>query len=396
MISTTLPMLTKKAMAAQQVGLFTWGGYDDDGLYQGYIDKHGGPPEYTTFGDADDQYRIHLFDVQMFTVLRLASTKTIAAGSVVVGATSGARAYVTDAITAAQDFPVYQVEGTFLANEMLTQDGQNLDTISHLHTYVYSDSRQVLCRDEGTTAVEFTADLLLEDEKQLQGITFTYDATGSAENITGVNSNFAADLRPGDRIYFSSTKYADVDFVNPLALNTTNNSTIFNYSLQKVNVTPGAGGAAPSAGVYTSLVRHRARIEGLEDADLFSPMPKPYIASISDESCIVRRTFDAQAVSTGALSITLPENEQFQSISNENITVTVLAGTNSTHPVGDQVPLLTGAGNSGNLGYTTLSGDQATLSFANLTNITSVKVTATISKNVTLKKTKTLLSLIHI
>tara|TARA_B100001123_G_scaffold241592_1_gene270099 strand:- start:352 stop:1464 length:1113 start_codon:yes stop_codon:yes gene_type:complete len=53
-ITTTMPMIAKRAMAAQQVGLFTWGGYDDDGLYQGYIDKHGGPPEYTTFGDAEE------------------------------------------------------------------------------------------------------------------------------------------------------------------------------------------------------------------------------------------------------------------------------------------------------------------------------------------------------
>ena len=53
-ISTTMPMLSRRAMAASQVGLFTWGGYDDDGLYQGYIDKNGGPPEYTTFGDAEE------------------------------------------------------------------------------------------------------------------------------------------------------------------------------------------------------------------------------------------------------------------------------------------------------------------------------------------------------
>ena len=343
-----------------------------------------------TFGNADDKYRLHIFDTQMFIRIKMSSAQTIAAGSLIVGGTSGARGYIVDAITSADSFDVYQVDGQFLQTEMITVDGLDKDTIAHVHVYQYSDVRQVAARDEGNNAVEFTADYTLLDTKEIQGSTFTYDATGSSENIIGVNSNYAADLRAGDRIFFSDTKYVDVKLVTPSNLATVNTSTIFDYGTQKVFVTPGAGGAAPAAGVYTSLVRHRARIEGIENADLFSKMPKPYIASISDESCIVRRTFDAQAVSTGALSITLPENEQFQSISNENITVTVLAGTNSTHPVGDQVPLLTGAGNSGNLGYTTLSGDQATLSFANLTNITSVKVTATISKNVTLKKTKTL------
>ena len=343
-----------------------------------------------TFGNADDKYRLHYFDMQVFTRIKMSSAQTIAAGSLIVGGTSGARGYIVDAITSADSFDIYQIDGNFQSSEMITVDGLDKDTIAQVHAYQYSDVRQVVARDESTTNVEFTADLTLLDISAIEGATFTYDATGSAEKITGAQTNFAADLRPGDRIYFSDTKYVDVDLVTPANLATANVGNIFNYGAQTVNVTPGAGGAAPSAGVYTSAVRYRARIEGIENADLFSPMPKSYIASISDESCIVRRTFDAQAVSTGALSITLPENEQFQAISDNNITVTVLASTNGTHPVGDQVPLLTGAGNSGNLGYTTLSGDQATLSFANLTNITSVKVTATISKNVTLKKTKTL------
>ena len=54
-VMTTLsPVISKTAFAKDQVGLFTWGGYDDPGLYQEYIDKHGGEPAYTTFGDAEE------------------------------------------------------------------------------------------------------------------------------------------------------------------------------------------------------------------------------------------------------------------------------------------------------------------------------------------------------
>ncbi|MEC8552581.1 MAG: hypothetical protein VXY93_18955, partial [Pseudomonadota bacterium] len=109
--------------------------------------------------------------------------------------------------------------------------------------------------------------------------------------------------------------------------------------------------------------------------------------SISDESMIVRRTFDAQTVASNSISITLPENEQFQAISDENYTFTVLAGSNATHPVGDQITINTT--NSGAIGYTTFtSSDRTTLQIENLTSITSIKVTATISKNVTTRKTK--------
>ena len=101
----------------------------------------------------------------------------------------------------------------------------------------------------------------------------------------------------------------------------------------------------------------------------------------------VRRTFDSQTVASNSISITLPENEQFVALSNANYTFTVMGGTNGTYPVGDQIPIDTTT--SGNLGYTTFtSADRTTIQIDNLTNITSVKVTATISKNVTARKTK--------
>ena len=53
-LSTTVSMLPKTAFAKQQAQLFTWGGYDDPGLYSSYIEKHGGDPEYSIFGDAEE------------------------------------------------------------------------------------------------------------------------------------------------------------------------------------------------------------------------------------------------------------------------------------------------------------------------------------------------------
>ena len=341
----------------------------------------------TTFGNADDRYRLHVFDVQMFTQLQLATSQTITAGSLVVGKTSGARGYVVDAVSADPDVTLYAVEGNFQDGEMVTVDGLDKDTISKSYVYQYSDTRQIVSKDESTSAVEFTADIVLEDLLQLQGATFTYDATGSAEKITGTNSNFSIDLRAGDRIYFSATKYVDVDAIDPTNLASSNNGTIFNYANQTVNVTPGAGGAAPTAGDYTVLIRYRAKLFDANTASLLEEMPRPYVKSISDESMIVRRTFDAQTVASSSIAITLPANEQFEALSNANYTFTVLASTNGTYPVGDQIPIDTT--NTGALGYTTFtSSDRTTLQMDNLTNITSVKVTASISKNVTTKKTK--------
>ena len=433
--------------------------------------EHIGDPD-NIFGTADDQYKLNIFDVQMFTILELATAQTIAAGSLVIGATSGARAYLVDAISADDTLIVYQVEGTFVEGEMVTVDGENVDTISALHNYQYSDTRQYVARDESTNNIEFTCDAILEDALPVEGETFTYstsagnvattdtvsgadgsrtagtytigasdyttdgngtgatfsiviDGSGAATvtivkggfgyivnetftvtdaklgggggasltfdvatvgaSIEGLQSNFALDLRPGDQVYFSSTEFVTVDGVTQTAIATTNTSNIFNYGRQLVNVT--VGSAAPSADTYNAAVRLRTALNDIGNADLLSDMPKKYIKSISDESMIVRRTFDAQTVASNSISITLPENEQFQAISDENYTFTVLAGSNGTHPVGDQITINTT--NSGAIGYTTFtSSDRTTLQIENLTSITSIKVTATISKNVTTRKTK--------
>ena len=350
--------------------------------------EHNSDPD-GTYGNADDTYKVSIFDVQMFTILELATAQSIPAGSIIVGGTSGARGFVTEATTSATHVDLYQVEGTFQDGEMITRDGQNLDTISGLHTFSFADVRQVCARDESTSTVEFTADMILQDVQAIQGSTFTYDATGGSEDITGLQSNFALDLRPGDRIYFNTTKYVDVDKVNPNSVASTDTGTIFNYQTQTVNVTPGAGGAAPSAGTYNSLVRYRAKIQDVDKASLLSEMPKKYIKSISDESMIVKRTFDSQTVSaTDSVSITLPQNEQFEAISDVNYTIVVTGQTGSSYSVGDEIALNTS--NSGSFGYVFFPNatERTTLQIDNLTNIDSIKVTASISKNVAVRKTK--------
>ena len=348
--------------------------------------EHTTDGDNTTFGDADDTYRMNIFDVQMFTAIEFASAQTIDAGSLLIGASSGARGYLVDALSSADHTLVYGVEGTFQTGEMITVDGLNKDTIEVVHTFDFGDTRQVLSRDENTNNVEYTADIVLNDTVIVQGVTFTYDAASGNEKITGNQSNFALDLRPGDRIFFSPTKFVDVDKVNPASLTGSQNSTIFDYGAQTVNVTPGAGSAAPSAGDYTGLLRQRVKLNNILNSDLLSAMPKKYIKSISDESMKVRRTFDARSVASNSVSITLPANEQFEAINDANYTITVLAGSNSTHPVGDQVTINTTSSSA--VGYTTRATGLSTLNIENLTNITSIKVTATISKNVTTKKTK--------
>ena len=84
--------------------------------------ENSGDPD-NTFGNTDDRYKMNIFDIQMFTVLELATAVTIPAGSIVIGKSSGASGIVVDAETAEDHIQLYQVYGTFEKGEMVTLDG---------------------------------------------------------------------------------------------------------------------------------------------------------------------------------------------------------------------------------------------------------------------------------
>ena len=74
---------------------------------------------------------------------------------------------------------------------MITVDGLDKDTIEEIYTFEYADVRQFVARDEGNSSIEFTSDIVLEDERTLQGATFTYSTTKG--DVLTVDTVSAAD-----------------------------------------------------------------------------------------------------------------------------------------------------------------------------------------------------------
>ncbi len=57
LVLATVPIINKSAFAAtEQATYFTWGGYDDEGLFAPYIEKHGAAPNFATYGDAEEGF----------------------------------------------------------------------------------------------------------------------------------------------------------------------------------------------------------------------------------------------------------------------------------------------------------------------------------------------------
>lgn len=52
-----MPAMVRRAAAQSERGTyFTWGGYDDEGLFGPFIAKHDAPPNFVTYGDAEEGF----------------------------------------------------------------------------------------------------------------------------------------------------------------------------------------------------------------------------------------------------------------------------------------------------------------------------------------------------
>ena len=109
--------------------------------------------------------------------------------------------------------------------------------------------------------------------------------------------------------------------------------------------------------------------------------------SIADESFFVYRTFNNKTVVSGGVTVSLPESEQFASLDDENYILTILAESGSAYSVGDNLNI--DALNDAGTLTVTFGADRQSVTIDGLTGVTTVKLTALVSKNIVSKKIKT-------
>jgi len=339
-----------------------------------------------TPGNSDDLYNLYLFDITMFSTLRLTASATVSAGSQIVGKISGAKGLLRvtpgSQSTTSQNLSLVNVQGVFRANEVVQVDGRDIGTVAiSPYQYELNDVRQVVGKNSTGTTTIFTTDVNFDQQVQLSGNYFTYTTSGANKFLTGFNSNIAAEVRAGDRLYVSPTQFFIVDAV-PTDLNL---ASIFTYSTQTIKVTTSAGFTPTANQQFNLVLRFRPQLKGTNNGDLFVEMPKKAIRSISDESAFVKRTYEAQ-VTSQSFSISLAENEQFASVDEDSYHLVVTGGTGvgNVIMIQDDVP-----GNAAYATFNTSGTPRTTLTVSNLTGgITSVRLYASISRNVLIEKIK--------
>ena len=345
-------------------------------------------------------YDMWIFDAQMWTGINFAAgNNAVVVGDVLRGRTSNARGFVADAGSGTHCY-LEQVSGDFINGEVIERDGRVIGTLEAAHSYNLTDARTVRGRNQ-SNAVTFGANLLLNDQAIIEGVGVTIDQAGNT-NIIGNNTKMEADLRPGDVVTpVNSTgegertlRIARVDTssgINTVSTNaaTGQSSYIFDYQTQTALLETGLTKGSITDGDYTNLLRMRPFVfqKDYQNGEMTIDTPRTSMKSIADESFFVFRTFNNKTVVSGGVTVSLPESEQFATLDNENYFLTILAESGSAYSPGDNLDI--DALNDAGTLTVTFGADRQSVTIDGLANVSTVKLTALVSKNIVTKKIKT-------
>ncbi|MAF35869.1 hypothetical protein CL622_02005, partial [archaeon] len=381
------------------------------------------------------QYKLGLFDVQMFTHISVTTAQGFDTGEILTGGTSGATGIIESISTSSSELDTIaseegtydqivlnstsgastnagsniglessplativlsNVKGSFANAETVTDESSNSAVISSdypatkaVTNYDISQVKQISQAGSPT----FTADTVLTatavDPEDISITTLTGSITIAAgsTSIIGSGTNFSTELKVGDQIAFTDTSgNTQTRFIGSIATGTTANTTTI--------VSASATGA-------TAELR-RAKLTDIENVSLVYELPEETVktlktttnSGVTDSNHKVRRQFVETLSSSGTATFTAGSNETFVAHAEIDYTLSIMTAGTTSGSVGDIVSL-SGTSHEGDTIFT-LSGSPTgrTLAIDLGANYATAKVkfTGTITRSVAGEKTKALQS----
>ena len=218
-------------------------------------------------------FKVHLFDIRMYTKLTVATTShAYTAGQRIKGTVSGAKGTVAvSSAHAATTVYVMDIEGTFSTADTIRLEHETTGgkAVSAVRNYSSDRVRQVYQVSARSGAAAFAADVVTTDNQYV--ITGNVNALATNDKtVTGVNTKFTQELKEGDIIVQPSGAVTGI--VDSITSDT---------SLELV-----ANAVAAATGKF---IRQRAQLQEQEKTVAVMPTPKNFVSNITPSSLVIRK-----------------------------------------------------------------------------------------------------------
>jgi hypothetical protein len=284
---------------------------------------------YSTSNSNTNEWNISLYDIQTTTEITLNEPTTLSIPTFVKGNSSGATAFLKDAVSNSKSLVLYENSGNFIPNESFTFNGISNGRVAIAVTsYGISDIKSVYgVVGSGYT---FTSDTIQSTGFSV-GIATISTYVGGISTITSSNILFPGTIvKPGNLVQYSSPISQDSVIAKVVSVG----STLVTIT-QVQSITGITSSILPSSVLsVTDLKILTTNLESSTDNTLYTKLPKNNISSVdlTDASLTIRKSFTVNIsgnqlstpVSAGTNETFLPFDEERYSLVRSDGTTEVL------------------------------------------------------------------------
>ena len=274
-----------------------------------------------------NRWDISLFDTKTYADLTVNEPITLSLPSRVKGNSSGATAYVKNAVSASSGITLYEISGTFINGEKLTFDGTTETRVSTGYTaFSLSDAKSLFVTvGAGDT---FSADIIQQKVSDFGTASITGESSG-VSTITSATLSFPGIVTTGNILQYSRPNFSTKSFAKV--------DQVFTNSLTISGVATVSGicdGGLPSADITVSdltvvSTRLQDNSQGVLNRALFQPLPKKNIESVDfgGGNLIIRKQYDVTITDNSTNTISSGNNEVFLDFDEERYVLTRADGS---------------------------------------------------------------------
>ena len=277
-----------------------------------------------------NRWDLSVYDVQTYGDLQLNQAVTLSVPTHVKGDSSGATAFLKNAVSAGTALTVYQISGNFINGEKLVFDNTSDTRVSIGWTnYGLGDVRSVYSlvnHDNAGAGSTFSADVIPSQSFQIGDgkLTPASAGAGNISTFTSPNMTFPGIVTSGNYVRYTRPGYTDPSFAKVDIVNTNN------IIISGITTVSGIcdGGLPKSAALeLNDLAVLTTQTERTDNNQrIFAPLPKRNVSSVDLEggSVIIRREFDVTITnnSSNVLSAEAGSNQVFLPFDEERYVLT--------------------------------------------------------------------------